>query len=196
MDSRSDGDVHFVTARHMGAKRMIKCILVPTDGSAHAKKAVLLASDIAEKYGARLVLLHVALQGATADEMNRLVDVKKLPKSAREIVSRFARIQRAAMSMPESVGVSIPVPDEVLDAVADLILDDAERVAKKAGVKRVKRLVKHGRAARCILAAEKDEKANLIVMGSRGLGNLEGMLMGSVSHKVSSLSRSTCVTVK
>jgi len=175
---------------------MFKTILVPTDGSEHAKKAVALASDIAGKYGARLVLLHVALQGATADEMNRLVDVKKLPKSVRETVSRFQRIQRAAMSMPESVGVSIPLPDEVLDAVADVILDDAERVAKKAGVKKMKRIIKHGRPARCILAAESDEKADLIVMGSRGLGNLEGMLIGSVSHKVSSLSRSTCVTVK
>ncbi len=38
---------------------MIKTILVPTDGSEHAKKAVLLAADIAEKFDARMVVLHV-----------------------------------------------------------------------------------------------------------------------------------------
>ena len=38
---------------------MIKTILVPTDGSEHAKKAVLLAADIAEKFDARMVILHV-----------------------------------------------------------------------------------------------------------------------------------------
>jgi len=38
---------------------MIKTILVPTDGSDHANKAVGLATDLALKYGASLVLLHV-----------------------------------------------------------------------------------------------------------------------------------------
>ncbi len=36
---------------------MILNVLVPTDGSDHAGKAVTLAADIAEKYGARLVFL-------------------------------------------------------------------------------------------------------------------------------------------
>jgi nucleotide-binding universal stress UspA family protein len=33
-------------------------------------------------------------------------------------------------------------------------------------------------------------------MGSRGLGKMAGVLMGSISHKVSHLSKCTCVTVK
>ena len=36
----------------------------------------------------------------------------------------------------------------------------------------------------------------LAIMGSRGLGKVADMLMGSVSHKVSHLSKCTCVTVK
>jgi nucleotide-binding universal stress UspA family protein len=38
---------------------MIKKILVPTDGSDHAKKAIEIASDLALKYGATICLLHV-----------------------------------------------------------------------------------------------------------------------------------------
>jgi nucleotide-binding universal stress UspA family protein len=38
---------------------MIKTILVPTDGSDHANKAVDLAADLALKYNAKMVMLHV-----------------------------------------------------------------------------------------------------------------------------------------
>ena len=54
---------------------MIKTILVATDGSDHAKKALSLASDLGAKYGARLVLVHVLLTNARS-ETNR-------PKSTR-----------------------------------------------------------------------------------------------------------------
>jgi nucleotide-binding universal stress UspA family protein len=43
---------------------------------------------------------------------------------------------------------------------------------------------------------ESVEKANLIVSGARGLSDLKGLLVGSVSHKLSHLSPVTCITVK
>ena len=38
---------------------MFKKIVVPVDGSAHANRAVDCATDLANKYGAELILLHV-----------------------------------------------------------------------------------------------------------------------------------------
>jgi nucleotide-binding universal stress UspA family protein len=175
---------------------MIKKILVPTDGSEHARKAVQFAGDIAGKYGAQIVLLHVLLDGATSGELRNLVKVKRLPKSVVEAMDRVEEVQLSAAMMPDSVPIRIPLPDDVLDAVGKAILDDAEATAQKHGAKNVKRVVERGRPAQAILSCAEKQKANLIVMGSRGLGDLKGMLVGSVSHKVSNLSPCTCVTVK
>jgi len=38
--------------------------------------------------------------------------------------------------------------------------------------------------------------ADMIVMGSRGVSDLKGLVMGSVSHKVMQLAPCTCVSVR
>lgn len=45
-------------------------------------------------------------------------------------------------------------------------------------------LVLEGDPAQAIKDAAEDEKCDLIVMGTRGLSDLQGMALGSVSHKV------------
>lgn len=174
---------------------MIKTILVPTDGSAHARKAVDFACAIAEKFEAKLVLLHVLLHGATVAELRNMVNVKRLPQPARETMERFGEIQRGAAST-HGIAVSVPLPDEVFEAVGTVVLDGAEAIAKKRGVKVAKRVLMRGRPAESIIACANDNKASMIVMGSRGLSDLTSLLVGSVSHKVSHLAPCTCVTVK
>jgi len=44
---------------------MIKTIVVATDGSKHADKAVAAAGEIAGKFGSRVVVVHTALAGAS-----------------------------------------------------------------------------------------------------------------------------------
>ena len=53
-----------------------------------------------------------------------------------------------------------------------------------------------GDAARVILDCAKERNADLIVMGTRGMSDLRGLLVGSVSHKVSHLADCSCVTVR
>ncbi len=47
-----------------------------------------------------------------------------------------------------------------------------------------------------IPAAAKQERADVIVMGGRGLGEVEGRRLGGASHKVASLAPCTRVTVR
>lgn len=176
---------------------MIKTILVPTDGSDHAAKAVELAADIAVKYGARLVLLHVLLRHTTASELKALLAGSAIPP---ELANKLEDLQDAVLDMAASAYeggiIFVPVPDDVLRQVGDKILEKAREAAAAKGVKEISAHCADGDAAPNILSAAEHEKADMIVMGSRGLGNVAGLLMGSVSHKVSHLATCTCVTVK
>jgi len=176
---------------------MIKTILVPTDGSGHAKKAIDLAADIAEKYGARMVILHVLMRHTSESDIeticreNAVSDALK--KKLDDLKDAFLEIVAASY---EAGPLSIPIPDDILTDVGNLILDNARKRAESKGVKNISAEILDGSAADKIVAAAKKEKADMIVMGSRGLGNISGLLMGSVSHKVSHLADCTCVTVK
>lgn len=174
---------------------MIKTIVVPTDGSEHANKAVMLASDIAEKYGARLVLLHVLLRGRLSAEIKHMAEVEHLADSPRSSAPFAANIPAGAAQMLHDAQAD-EAPRRVYEKIGELILEAAEQTARKAGVKLIEREVGDGEPAQEILDCAERAGANLIVMGSRGLGEIKGLLMGSVSHKVAQLSPCTCVTVK
>ena len=54
---------------------MIKKVLIATDGSDHATKAVELGSDLAARYDAEVVLVHVLLRHELPDDMKRMAAV-------------------------------------------------------------------------------------------------------------------------
>jgi nucleotide-binding universal stress UspA family protein len=174
---------------------MIKTILVPTDGSDHARKALALACGFAEKYGARLVLVHVLLRDAAPDDLRAVTNVKQLPKAIRVELERVEDVPLAAASLGGGY-VAPPIPTSVLEAVGERILDAAKRVAERSGVKKISFHVAEGDPAAHILDCAKREKADMIVMGKRGLGSLQELFIGSVSHKVGNLAACPCMTVK
>ena len=78
---------------------MFKTIIVATDGSDHADRAVALAGDLAAKYDAEITLLHVMLRRNAADEdLRRLMDLKTVPEETRKSFAQFEDTQQAMKS--------------------------------------------------------------------------------------------------
>ena len=177
---------------------MFKTIVVATDGSDHADKAVAVAGDLAAKYGANMTLLHVLLRrNAAAADLRRLIDVEKLPDGPREEFERFESMGGTSESLADgAVTVSLPLPATVLLAVGNALIDKAEMIAREHGASEIGRIVTEGDPAKVILDCAKDRNADLIVMGTRGLSDFKGLFVGSVSHKVSHLADCTCITVR
>ena len=147
---------------------MIKKILVPIDGSEHAQKAIELAANVATQNDATVHLLHI-------------ISSTKIPKEVEDFV-KSERIEEP--------------PTAYLQIVGDKILGAAESEAKKIGIKNVEKTVLEGDPAEGILNYAKEGDFDMIVIGSRGLGGVKGLMLGSVSSKVCHATDRTCVTVK
>ena len=146
---------------------MYQSILVPVDGSDHSFKAVDLAAKVAAQDSATMWLLHV-------------VPYAEVPEG----IKRWAKIEHveASGALYES-------------AVADNILTAASERAREGGAEKIEKCVEHGAAARHILRAAADHEVDAIVMGSRGLSDIEGLFVGSVAHKVGHGASCTVITV-
>jgi nucleotide-binding universal stress UspA family protein len=176
---------------------MFETILVPTDGSEHAGKALQLATDIAEKYEARLILLHVVPSGPLPEDLRRMARSEHIVSEARGGSAPLSPGGKfPASTILGTEAESVAEARQVRQFIAEGIIARAKRVADKKSVKDISAVIEDGDPTEQILRYAEKEAANLIVMGSRGLGDLKGLLMGSVSHKVSQMSPCSCITVK
>ncbi len=57
---------------------MLKKVLIATDGSDHGTKAVAFGSDIAAKYEAEVVLVHVLLRDELSENLRHMAEVEHL----------------------------------------------------------------------------------------------------------------------
>ncbi len=147
---------------------MIKGILVALDASEASLRALEVAVDLARKYGVQLNLLHVVRDMQLPDSLRAMARVEKIEG------------QRL----------------DVLKFVAQKILSEAERRAQEQGVKTVRTEIGEGDPATTIINRAKRNGADLIVLGTRGLGEVKSMFLGSVSRKVSNLAEVNCLIVK
>lgn len=146
-------------------------ILVPVDGSAHSQNAVAYADDLADKCGASLCLLHVMKTEGSY----------KVPEDLRELAKR------------ENIDLT---EHDILHAEAEGILEQAEAKVTRCNHGRVTREIRIGDATDEIVQFGRDHGIDLIVMGCRGLSDLKGMLLGSISHKVVQLAHCPCLLIR
>jgi nucleotide-binding universal stress UspA family protein len=134
-------------------------ILVATDGSAHAHRAVAAAAELASRAGGDVRVLHVR---------------------------EFGFSGRAGEDEPEEAAQAHKMLDEALDELG------------ASGIKASSALrgARVGHVPREILREADASRATVIVMGSRGHSDLEGLVLGSTTHKVLHLGDLPVVVVR
>ena len=176
---------------------MFKTIIAATDGSEHATRAVKIAAGLARLSKAKLILVHVRPQYGTSSMIQQGMAAKtRLPADANDELRRLKGIEHLAAAAEGPFPTYGMLSQSALDAIASLTLQDAEKVAKKARLSRISHILLKGDPAENILSAAKKEKADVIVLGRRGMGRLAGLLIGSVSQKVNQLADCPVFTVK
>lgn len=147
---------------------MFNTMVVAIDGSHHSEKVVDFAADYAKSHGTKLLILSV---------------------------DRPARIPDSSHSMIHAELDTVPTEVSTRDFVRRTVVWGCE-IAKERGAADVEGVVRQGYIARTIVDFARQKNADAIVLGSRGLGDIAGFLLGSVSHKVTSLAECTCIVVK
>jgi nucleotide-binding universal stress UspA family protein len=133
----------------MAADDLYSKVLVATDGSECAKRAVESAIKLVKASNGSLTITHV-------------------------------------LQVPSTVGFGKTLTEDILmlyRSDAKAFLAEQQHEAELHGVKAETLLLK-GNPAKAILDAAKAMNADLIVVGSRGLGGVKGLLLGSVSNAI------------
>lgn len=147
---------------------MISRILIAIDGSAYSMKAAKLGSQIAAAMNADLVLLYVVPPNRVPSAIEEFAKTEQLPGTNVEKLMRGAK----------------------------KFLEDRAEKARSAGVKKIGIEVEKGPVARTIIDTAKRNDADMIVLGSKGVSDLEGLLRGGVSHRVEALAKCPVLVVK
>jgi nucleotide-binding universal stress UspA family protein len=142
-------------------------LLVAADGSPHAKRAVEFAARFARELREAEVIL---------------VNVGHIP------VLTFAAPNAMAY-------VDLTRFEEALEQTGQQILDDALKMFAGLNVS-VSRLYRGGDPLREIIQAARDAAADVIILGARGLGQIGGLILGSVSERVLHAAHSPVLIVR
>jgi nucleotide-binding universal stress UspA family protein len=134
---------------------MFGAIVVGTDGSETASKAVAHATELASTVGARMLVV-----------------------SAFEPVSGV-RLREESHQVPPDLQWMVNLREDV-----DATLREAAEQAEAAGVD-VQTFARQGDPADAILDVAEEQGADLIVVGNKGMTGAKRFLLGSVPNKVS-----------
>ena len=130
------------------------------------------------------------------------LDGSMLAETALPAACGVAGTAGAAISLLRAAeATTLPGSDKIAAQVkavqeAETYLAQVVERLKARGIDRVETHVWYGPAAASIVEAAAAQKIDLIVMGSRGLSTVGGLLLGSVSHKVVSLADCNVMTVR
>ena len=148
----------------------IKRILLPTDGSVGGSRAANVAIEVAKRFGAELVVLHVIAVPA-----GRVAKAELHPSYDDDLKEYFASARKKA----------------------DSIVDEVTRLAEAKDVKTTHLIQEYSfSVVETILDQAVKSNVDLIVMGTRGLTGFKKLLVGSISSGVVSHAHCSVLIVR
>jgi nucleotide-binding universal stress UspA family protein len=135
---------------------MVSKILVPTDGSKTARKAVRYAVDLAKQLNASVIVLSV--------------------------IDNRSFIAQTVPAVDTPTHVIEPIEDYLREAAKGYV-GEIEKLCDESGVKS-ERVITTGHPVEEIVKEAKKSKVDLIVIGSRGRSALAAAVLGSVAYGV------------
>jgi len=184
-----------------------KKILVAYDGSRGSEKTIDVAASLAGGNGSEVWLLCAYSYENVPPAFRSFAEAEGVNDPAEHLYYRYLvdhvmtpareRLKKAGVAKVE-VALQQGDPAEHLyyRYLVDHVMTPARERLKKAGVAKVEVALQQGDAAEVIVDFAKEKVVDTIVIGSRGLSDLEGLVFGSVSHKVNHNAPCTCVTVR
>jgi len=159
--------------------KLFKKILVPIDGSRQAHSALKTALELAKIHMSELEILHVTSYSEeyTATRSESGVDL----------------MSEESASPPEWINEYIAKVRENDEKMLSQALKNAENLYPKL---KITAKFLWGRPGKCIVSDAEEGGFDLVVIGSRGLGGISGLVLGSVSHHVVKESKIPILVVK
>jgi len=142
-------------------------IIVAFDGSKDSTKAVRLAASLATKYGSSLTLVHV------------------YPSPA------IGFSAASGMPIPDYGGL-----EDAAKSTGQAVLSRGMELAKELGVKVKGELIEAPSVVEAIVNFAANEKADLIVVGTRGMTGFKQLILGSVSSGLVSHAKSPVLVAR
>ena len=174
---------------------MFKSIVIAYDGSAHAARALETAAGLAREMRASLGIICVVDPG----HVNLPSELQRMAESE-HIIDPKPRLRtdlnRAPGNLASEIARSAAEAQQATLQFAEFLVKDAARQAQGEGVASVDTATQTGEPAATIVEYAADRDADLIVCGSRGLGRVRQLLLGSTSHKIAQLAHCSCLTVR
>ncbi len=138
---------------------MFHNILVPLDGSENANRTLTLAANLAKQSDSQINVLSVFRHHSHIEASISIIRPRD----------------------PENI-------DDVLSAHAKVVVDNGKAILREQGVKKLDALSKWVWLVKRSWSLPKNE-IDLIVISSKGRGDLTGYLLGGVPHKVAGLAK-------
>ena len=174
---------------------MFNSIVVATDGSSHAGRALEMAAELASRDKAALHIIY-AVDSDISGLPEGLFEMSKSEHLINPAPRVFTDFQDANSGALKAAQEASQESQRLVSQLAEHIVKDAARNASLAGVDKVTTSIENGKPADAILSYAKEHNADAIITGRRGQSVLKSLFMGSTSMKVAQNAECTCITVK